>query len=194
MSTGGFGAEHHPPADQDALLEYAAAAAPDDLRDLVREAEPTDDVVTQRFPSDVRRRYDLLDTIPEGLVLSGDAVCSFNPTYGQGMSVAAAEAVALRDCLAEGPEQLGVRHLAAAAPVVEHAWLMSTTADLDIPGVRGTRTDETREFGAYLRLVQAKAEVDPAVAGTLAGTMGMVVPLAALTAPAMRERVVGVPA
>ena len=43
VSTGGFGAEHHPPADQDALLEYAAAAAPDDLRDVVREAEPTDD-------------------------------------------------------------------------------------------------------------------------------------------------------
>ena len=150
--------------------------------------------MTQRFPSDVRRRYDLLDTIPEGLVLSGDAVCSFNPTYGQGMTVAAGEAVALRDCLADGPEDLGRRHLAAAAPLVDHAWRMSTTADLDIPGVRGTRTDETREFGAYLRLVQAKAEVDPAVAGTLAGAMGMVVPLAALTAPAMRERVVGVPA
>jgi 2-polyprenyl-6-methoxyphenol hydroxylase-like FAD-dependent oxidoreductase len=194
VSTGGFGAEHHPPADQDALLEYAAAAAPEDLRDVVREAEPTDDRVTQRFPADVRRRYDLLDRIPEGLVLSGDAVCSFNPTYGQGMTVAAAEAVELRDCLADGPEDLGRRHLAAAAPLVDHAWRMSTTADLDIPGVRGTRTDETREFGAYLRLVQAKAEVDPAVAGTLAGTMGMVVPLAALTAPAMRERVVGVPA
>jgi 2-polyprenyl-6-methoxyphenol hydroxylase-like FAD-dependent oxidoreductase len=194
VSTGGFGAEHHPPTDPDGLLEFAADAAPADLRDVVRGAEPTDDVVTQRFPSDVRRRYDLLDTIPEGLVLSGDAVCSFNPTYGQGMTVASAEAVALRDCLAEGPEQLGMRHLAAAAPVVDHAWRMSTTADLDIPGVRGTRTDETRELGEYLRLVQAKAEVDPAVAGTLAGAMGMVVPLAALTAPAMRERVVGVPA
>ena len=40
VSTGGFGAEHHPPADQDALLEYAAAAAPEDLRDVLREAEP----------------------------------------------------------------------------------------------------------------------------------------------------------
>ena len=43
VSTGGFGAEHHPPADQEALMEYAAAAAPEDLRDVVREAEPTDD-------------------------------------------------------------------------------------------------------------------------------------------------------
>lgn len=194
VSTGGFGAEHHPPTDPGALMEYAAAAAPADLCDVVRQAEPTDDVVTQRFPSDVRRRYDLLDTLPEGLVLSGDAVCSFNPTYGQGMTVAAAEAVALRDCLAEGPEELGRRHLAASAPIVDHAWRMSTTADLDIPHVRGTRTDETREFGDYLRLVQARAEDDPAVAGTLAGVMGMVVPLAALTAPPIRERVVGVPA
>jgi 2-polyprenyl-6-methoxyphenol hydroxylase-like FAD-dependent oxidoreductase len=194
VSTGGFGAAHHPPTDADGFTEYAAAAAPDDLRDLLREAKPTDDVVTQRFPSDVRRRYDLLDTLPEGLVLSGDAVCSFNPTYGQGMTVAAAEAVALRDCLAEGPEDLGRRHLAASAPVVDHAWRMSTTSDLDIPHVRGERTDETRELGGYLRLVQAKAEVDPAVAGTLAGVISMKAPFAALTAPAMRERVMAVPA
>ena len=110
------------------------------------------------------------------------------------MTVAAAEAVQLRDCLADGPEDLGRAPPRRGGAPGRPRWRMSTTADLDIPGVRGTRTDETREFGAYLRLVQAKAEVDPAVAGTLAGTMGMVVPLAALTAPAMRERVLAIPA
>jgi 2-polyprenyl-6-methoxyphenol hydroxylase-like FAD-dependent oxidoreductase len=194
VSTGGFGAEHQPPTDPDALAEYAAEAAPADLRDLLREAEPLDDPVTQRFPSDVRRRYDLLESIPDGLVVTGDAVCSFNPTYGQGMTVAAAEAVALRDCLAEGSEDIGRRHLAAAAPVVDHAWRMSTISDLDIPHVRGTRTDETRELAGYMRLVQAKAEVDPAVAGTLAGIMSMKAPFAAITSPAIRERVLGVAA
>jgi 2-polyprenyl-6-methoxyphenol hydroxylase-like FAD-dependent oxidoreductase len=189
VSTGGFGADHQPPTDERELTEYAAGVAPPDIREGLRAAVPQSEIVTQRFPTDVRRRYDLLERLPSGLALTGDAVCSFNPTYGQGMTVAAAEAVALRDCLAEGTEDLGRRHLAASAEVVDHAWRMSTIADLDIPGVRGTRTAETRELADHLRRVQARAEEDPLVAGTLAGVMSMMAPFAALTAPAMGERV-----
>lgn len=188
MSTGGYGAAHHPPTDHAGLSAYAAAAAPEDLREVIREAEPTDDIVTQGFPAHVRRRYDLLDRLPEGLAVAGDAVCSFNPTYGQGMTVAAAEAVALRACLAEGPEGLGRRHLAASAPAVEHAWRMATYSDLDLPQVVAERPPEVREMAEHMRRVRVGATHDPMVAGTLAGVMSMQAPYAALTAPALRER------
>jgi 2-polyprenyl-6-methoxyphenol hydroxylase-like FAD-dependent oxidoreductase len=189
MSTGGFGTGHHPPTDDhDGLSAYAASAAPEDLRDLIREAEPLDDIVAQTFPANVRRRYDLLDRLPDGLAFAGDAVCSFNPTYGQGMTVAAAESVALRSCLADGTEDLGRRHLAASAPAVEHAWRMATLSDLDLPQVDATRSREVLELTAHIRRVREGASRDPMLAGTLAGVMGMQAPFAALTSPAVRER------
>ena len=108
----GYGA-HHPPADPEAWAAFAATVAPPAVRDAIATAEPLGDIVTHRFPASVRRRYDRL---PDGLVVCGDALCVFNPVYGAGMTVAAAEALALRDCLADGSGDLGRRFLAAAAP------------------------------------------------------------------------------
>ena len=125
------------------------------------------------FPASVRRRYERLRSFPEGLLVVGDAICSFNPTYGQGMTVAAAEAVALHECLEDGPRDLARRFFAAAAAPVDHAWTLSTGADLALPAVAAPRPRRVRMLNAYMRRLHATAEGDPLVAGAFIAVVGM---------------------
>lgn len=74
--------------------------------------EPLAPVVQHRLPSSQWRRYDKMRRFPDGLLVTGDAMCSFNPIYGQGMSVAGMEAVALRSVLHHGDTALSRRYFA----------------------------------------------------------------------------------
>ena len=67
----------------------------------------------------------------------GDAICSFNPVYGQGMTVAAQEAITLRDVLHAGSENLAARFFRAAAKIVDNPWDIAVGNDLRHPRVEG---------------------------------------------------------
>ncbi|WP_231981884.1 hypothetical protein [Mycobacterium sp. E2327] len=139
-------------------------------------AEPLAEVVKYRFPSNRWRRYDRLTHMPDGLIVVGDAMCSFNPTYGQGMSVAATEAVVLRQCLQRGDHYLPQRFFRAAAKAIRVAWQTAVSWDLTLPQIEGHRPLPMQITNAYLDRVLAAAETDPAVMQRFLRLISMVDP------------------
>lgn len=179
-----------PPTDPDELVAYAAGLVDPAIHDLIAGREPLAEPVLMRIPPGRRRYYDRLDDLPAGLVPIGDALCSFNPIYGQGMSVAAVAAARLEDCLAGGLEDLTGRYLAAVQPILDHAWSMAVGADAHyLPSVSDRQPLPVRLLGRYQQRLVAAAADDGVVAAAFLEVIGLVAPPQSLVRPRVAVRV-----
>jgi 2-polyprenyl-6-methoxyphenol hydroxylase-like FAD-dependent oxidoreductase len=179
----------HPPTDPTRFLDFAASLQQPDIHDAIDAAEPLDHPVAFRFPASARRRYDRLPRFPERLLVLGDAFCSLNPIYGQGMTVAALEALALRDHLRHGPSPRPRAFHRRVAAIADVPWEMAVGADLAFPGVEGRRTPKTRLLNAYVGRLHATAATDGDVATAFFRVAGLLDPPTALLAPRIALRV-----
>lgn len=179
----------HPPADLQGLYAFIDAMVPTATMAVLRAAEPIGTVAQHRFPSSRWRRYDKLRRFPEGLLVVGDAVCSFNPIYGQGMTVAAVEALVLRDCLFKGAYHLPCRFFRAAAKSIGQAWQLATGGDLGLPEVQGTPPLATRLLNGYIDRVLLAAETDVMVFGQFVKVAWLVDSPVKLLQPSIVRRV-----
>jgi 2-polyprenyl-6-methoxyphenol hydroxylase-like FAD-dependent oxidoreductase len=179
-----------PPTDLAAFVDWAATLATPEVHDIVAASEPLGDAVSATYKASVRRRYDRLRRFPDGLVVIGDAICSFNPTYGQGMSVATQEAMALADLVRrQGTQGIALAFFRKARRLIDVPWDLSVGGDLTIAGVRGPRTLRWRAVSAWVARVFRASHRDPVVGHTLLEVMGLVTPPERLMAPAMVRRV-----
>jgi flavin-dependent dehydrogenase len=148
------------PEDLEGFIAYAKSLAAPYIYDVISRAEPIGEPRSARMPHSLRRRYELLGRFPDGLLVTGDAMCSFNPIYGQGMTVAALEGRALREALAEEGGDLAERFFQRAAEAIESPWTIAVGNDLRMPETVGPRNAGVTLVNWYLARLQRLAHRD----------------------------------
>ena len=189
VSIGGYFGDHAPDDDQ-SFAAYAGSLPASDIYDIVAHAEPLSEFVRYRYPANLRRRYEWLTRFPKGYLVFGDALCSFNPVYGQGMTVAAQEAALLRECLEAGAENLAQRFFARASIVIDTPWDIAVGNDLRHPQAEGPRPPKVRFINWYIGKLHMAARHDSKLATAFLRVANLEAPPSLLLQPQVVMRVI----
>ncbi|MFT7131983.1 MAG: 2-polyprenyl-6-methoxyphenol hydroxylase-like FAD-dependent oxidoreductase [Cyclobacteriaceae bacterium] len=133
----------HPPTDIEPFMEYAKTLIEPSFSELISAATPVSEPHHFKFPKSIRRHYEKLETFPDGLLPIADAICHYNPVYGQGMSAASRQAVALGELIAKRAERntgldgLWQDFFPEAYEQTRAPWLFAALADFGQPGTTG---------------------------------------------------------
>lgn len=166
LTLGGYG-DDVPPTDFEGFRTFCRGLAALEILEIVREERLVGEITPFKFPASVRRYYERLERHPQGFLAFGDAICSFNPVYGQGMTTAAKEAMNLQRVLEEDRRDVAARFYALCAETLEVPWNTAVTNDLTIPSVQGARTPKRRFVMWYMERLYRAAWRDPATARAL---------------------------
>jgi 2-polyprenyl-6-methoxyphenol hydroxylase-like FAD-dependent oxidoreductase len=184
-----------PPGDAEGFMTFVRQLRTSTLFDALEHAKRLGEVVRFGFPESVYRHYERLAAFPRGLLAVGDAICRFNPVYGQGMSVAAQEAVALRRLLstraseADPLDGLALPFFAEAAALIDTPWFGASIPDFVHPKTRGARPENLEamlKFGTALVRLAAR---DPAVHRLTAEVQNLLKPRSAYLDPELMQRI-----
>jgi 2-polyprenyl-6-methoxyphenol hydroxylase-like FAD-dependent oxidoreductase len=187
----------HPPTDEAGYLEFARGLAMPDVHQAIATAEPLTPIAIHKFPANRRRHYEALDDLPERLLIVGDAFCSFNPIYGQGMTVSALEAMALDRLMREeathhnGLAGLAERFHQAIARIVDAPWRLTTGEDFRHAETVGPRSPLTPLLHWYTGRIHGRCAHDTALALAFYRVMHMIEAPSALFRPSVLWRVLG---
>jgi 2-polyprenyl-6-methoxyphenol hydroxylase-like FAD-dependent oxidoreductase len=179
----------HCPSEEVGFLEFARSLPTPELYNVIADAEPRSEIRSYRYPSSLRRHYERLARFPKGYLVIGDALCSFNPAFGQGMTVAALEAEALEASLAGGLEGLWRRFIKRVTKIVDIPWTLAASADLAYPETQGKRGPEVKIINAYIGRLLEAAWSDPKLVVAFHQVSNLVKPPSSLFAPGIVWRV-----
>jgi 2-polyprenyl-6-methoxyphenol hydroxylase-like FAD-dependent oxidoreductase len=168
----------YPPANREALLDYLDLAPTPLLGQIARQSEPVSEVTAYRIPSNQRRLWERLERRPDGFVVTGDAVASYDPIYGQGMSQAAHGGVVMRDVLrneSRDPRPLPVRFQEGLATFTDVAFTLSGMLDASYEGaqVEGMDPPDLSQMEYFKVLEQLATEDCDAVLALNLGVYSM---------------------
>jgi 2-polyprenyl-6-methoxyphenol hydroxylase-like FAD-dependent oxidoreductase len=185
----------YPPIDDAGFLEFARSLPVPTLYDAIKGAQPLTPISGYRKTENRWRHFERLTRWPENLVVLGDAVCAFNPVYGQGMTVAALSALALDDCLRTAQPSPSLDGLAKQVQkelsrVIAGPWLLATGDDYRYPETEGGRRSvATRMMHRYMDHVMAVANEDSHVFATFFEVIQLLKPATVFFQPAIAVQV-----
>ncbi|HLW69664.1 MAG TPA: hypothetical protein VKS22_03480 [Candidatus Binataceae bacterium] len=185
----------YPPIDEAGFFAFAKALPSPRLYELIKDAERLDDITHHRFPTSIQRHYERMPSFPEGFVIIGDAICSFNPVYGQGMTSAALQVRAFQELLSErvtqnqGIEGLAGAFFPKAAEVISTPWTLAANFDFAYPQTRGERPPMVAEGARYFAALDLLQAEDVTVQRAVLEVFQLMQPLSALWDEPLRNRV-----
>jgi 2-polyprenyl-6-methoxyphenol hydroxylase-like FAD-dependent oxidoreductase len=181
-----------PPGDGDGFLAFTQQLRTSTLYDAIRHTERLGDVVRFGFSASVWRHFERLQTFPRGLLPFSDAICRFNPIYGQGMSVAAQEAVLLRRLLGSGEGDplagLAPAFFTEACGLIETPWASAAVPDFAFSETEGERPPDLDRMLKFRRVFNRLAAADPAIHKLTTEVGHLLKPRSALRDPGLIER------
>jgi 2-polyprenyl-6-methoxyphenol hydroxylase-like FAD-dependent oxidoreductase len=185
-----------PPLDEEGFLKWAQDLHDPSIYEALRIAQPLTPIRGSGTPENHWRHFERMHGWPMGFIVTGDAVCAFNPIYGQGMTVSAMDAMTIQQCLQEqqrSPREDFEHHLQRQiAKITASVWLIATNEDLRWPTVklRGARPNPGLRFlRNYLDLVLFSAIVDPEVAQAYFNILILATPPNSMVRPRMMTRI-----
>jgi 2-polyprenyl-6-methoxyphenol hydroxylase-like FAD-dependent oxidoreductase len=179
------------PADPEAFVDWAKTLPLADVGQQLRDREWVSGIHRYPFPVSVRRHYDDLPRFPDGLVVTGDAIASFNPVYGQGMSVATLDALALHHELPAGIDGLGPRVFERASDVVDEAWRTAVGNDFVFDRTTGPKPFGTDLLNRYVDRLVTRAHDDGELTEAFLRVFRLERPATSLLRPGVLWRVFG---
>jgi 2-polyprenyl-6-methoxyphenol hydroxylase-like FAD-dependent oxidoreductase len=180
----------HPPADETGFMDFIRSLPTSDIYDIICHAEPLSDITLHKFPSSRRLRYDKLNRFPDGYFVVGDAVASFNPIYGQGMSSAAMQVEVLDETLKQADlHEAWSTFFRRTAKVIDLPWQLAVGEDFRYPETEGKRPLGTNLINQYVARVHRATHHDPVVYRRFLNVMHLIAPPTSLLQPAIVWRV-----
>lgn len=191
ICTLGGWAGDHAPNDAAGFMAFARSLPVPDLHHLLSKLEPLSDIRLHKFPANLRRHYEKLTRFPDGFLVLGDAVCSFNPVYGQGMTSAAMQAEALDELLTGRPSLAGLWRpfFKQIATVIDIPWQLAVGEDFRFRETEGRKAPGTDLINAYVARVHRATHTDPVVYGAFLKVMNLMAPPTSLFQPRLLWRV-----
>ncbi len=157
-------AKVEPPHDFAGMCALADEVVPPHIAAAIRQGEPIGEVAFHKYPSSRWRRYHKLERFPSGILPFGDAVASFNPTFGQGMTMTSLQAGHLRRVLESPGADLAREFNAATAKSTFPVWTMNAIGDLVLHRASGPTPWWYGPVGGLFDQFLGAAETDPVLA------------------------------
>ncbi len=181
-----------PGTSESEVLAFARSLLSPAVGQLIEQVGPLSSVASYRFPASQRRHYEKVRDLLPGFVTLGDAACSFNPIYGQGMSCAALQADALGAVVrqvdlrsADLPREFHRR----AARIIDAPWAIAVGADFLHPQTVGPKARGTDQVNRYVLRVIKGSHTSVRLARSFNGVLNLVEPTTSLARPSVVARV-----